>query len=81
MVGTFINVPNYILKCCIYVAGLLGTGHSMFGAGHVLPDYGLKEGLCYIIVCYICVHSVCFEGGGVVVLPTSRGRGVPSPSY
>ena len=50
-VGTFINVPHYIMKCCIYVAGLLETGRSMFGAGHVLPDYGLEQGLSYIIVC------------------------------
>ena len=51
--------------------GLLGTGRSMFGAGYVLSDYG--QGLCYIIVCYVCVNSM-FVSGRVVLL-TSRECG------
>ena len=73
MVGTFINVPNYILKCCIYVAGLLGTGRSMFGDGHVLPDYGHEQGLCHIIVCYVCVNSMFDSGGGGFCQPVVGG--------
>ena len=47
------------MVCCIYVAGLIETGRSGFGAGHVLPDYGHVQGL----LVYHCLLCLCWGGG------------------